>query len=332
MKSFYFTCGDVNGIGPEIAIKTFNRIKFTGNRKIFFICPYNVFTEIAKKIQPNFDYKVVDNYKDSQSGILNLLTLPDIPLKIGEATKQSGRSSFLAVKNAFKFVIQDKRSVMITAPISKNAFKLAGVRYKGHTDLLADWCKTKNFLMTFLSKNMNAALSTIHIPLKKVSETLTQKKLVTQLKIIDDLLKRDLGISTPSVALLGLNPHAGEEGIIGDEEKKILIPLVNSLKGKLNISGPFSPDAFFASSMYKNYDMIFGMYHDQVLIPFKMLNFSSGVNFTAGLPIVRTSPDHGTAFDIAWQNKADESSLVQSYHYANKILVNRLKHDPNKKS
>ncbi len=332
MKSFYFTCGDVNGIGPEIVIKSLNRIKFTNDRKIIFICPDNVFKEIIKKTHPKFSYSVIDNYKASEPGKLNLITLPDIPIKKGEATKHSGRTSFLSIKYAFECLSNDNSSALITSPISKNAFKLAGVNYKGHTDLLADWCGVKNYLMTFLSKRMNAALSTIHIPLNKVSESITQKKLLTQINIISDLLKNDLGISTPSIALLGLNPHAGEEGIIGNEEQKVLTPVVNGLKTKLSISGPFSPDAFFAASMYKKYDLVFGMYHDQVLIPFKMLNFSSGANFTAGLPIVRTSPDHGTAYDIAWQNKADESSMMQSFYYANKILVNRLKNEADKKS
>lgn len=331
MKSFYFTCGDVNGIGPEIAIKSFNKIRFTPDRKIVFICPHNVFKEVIRMTPLNSGYRIITNYKDIIPGTLNLITLPETKLKKGETTKQSGRTSFLSIKYAFEFLTKDNTSALITAPISKSAFKLAGVGYKGHTDLLADWCGVKNYLMTFLSKKMNAALSTIHIPVKKISESLTQKKILIQINTIVDLLKRDLGISSPAIAMLGLNPHAGEEGIIGDEEMKILIPVIRRLKKKINIAGPFSPDAFFASASYEKYDMVFGMYHDQVLIPFKMLNFSRGVNYTAGLPIVRTSPDHGTAFDIAWQNRADESSMLQSFYYANKILVNRLRYESRKK-
>jgi 4-hydroxythreonine-4-phosphate dehydrogenase len=146
------------------------------------------------------------------------------------------------------------------------------------------------------------------------------------------MLKNDLGINSPSIAVLGLNPHAGEEGLIGDEESRIIIPLLKSFNKQINIQGPFSTDAFFATSNYKNYDLVFGMYHDQVLIPFKMMNFAKGVNYTAGLPIIRTSPDHGVAYDIAWQNKADESSMLQSYFYADKILTNRMKNVAARKS
>lgn len=331
MKNFFFTCGDINGIGPEISVKSFNKIKFTSSRNIIFTCPEKIFIQITELITPQFEHQFVKDEKDFKQGLLNVLSIPSGKLNIGTATKHSGYISFTSIKKSFEFVKKIQASALITAPISKTAFNLAGIKYNGHTDMLGAWCNTKNYIMTFLSQKMNAALSTIHIPLKKVSASVTKSKLQSQIFLLYEMLVNDIGISNPSIAILGLNPHAGEDGLIGDEEKKVIVPLVQRLKNKINIKGPFSPDAFFATSQYKKYDLVFGLYHDQVLIPFKMLNFAKGVNYTAGLPIIRTSPDHGVAYDIAWQNKADESSMLQSFFYADKILTNRMKNASAKK-
>lgn len=206
---------------------------------------------------------------------------------------------------------------MVTAPISKSAIKIAGINFPGHTEMLAEWCETNDFVMTFLSKKMNGALATIHEPLKKITKLITKENLEIKINIILKMLINDFKISVPKVAVLGLNPHAGERGIIGNEEQIIIEPLIK--KYSKNLFGPFSSDAFFANHLYKKYDLVFGMYHDQLLIPFKMMNFDSGVNFTAGLPIVRTSPDHGTAFDIAYKGIADPSSFIEAFYYAKKI-------------
>ncbi len=170
---------------------------------------------------------------------------------------------------------------------------------------------------------MKAALLTIHQPIKKISRLLTEDLLSNKLDVLLNSLKSDFGIKTPKIALLGLNPHAGENGLIGDEEKKIIVPFMKKYSKRKHLFGPYSSDAFFGMKMYLNFDMVLGMYHDQILNPFKLLNFNRGVNFTAGLPIVRTSPDHGTAFDIAGKGIADESSMVEAYFYAKAILSNR---------
>ena len=170
---------------------------------------------------------------------------------------------------------------------------------------------------------MNAALATIHVPVKDIPGLITQKMLRKKLEIIINTLKTDLKKKSSHIAVLGLNPHAGEKGLIGTEEEKIIEPLIKKMNTAADLEGPFSPDAFFANSLYKKYDLVFGMYHDQVLIPFKMMNFGTGVNFTAGLPIVRTSPDHGTAFDIAGKNIASESSMTEAFKYASVIVKNR---------
>ena len=170
----------------------------------------------------------------------------------------------------------------------------------------------------FVSNKMKAGLVTIHIPIKSVPKNVTRRKLLSSIEVINQSLQRDFNIDEPRIAILGLNPHAGENGNIGNEEEVLIKPTLAKF-GK-NIHGPFVPDAFFGNKNYKNYDCTIGMYHDQVLIPFKLLNFNQGVNYTAGLPIVRTSPDHGTAFDIAGKGKANPGRMIQAFNYAIKIV------------
>lgn len=176
--------------------------------------------------------------------------------------------------------------------------------------------------MMFLSDEIKTALNSIHIPIRQVNSSVNSKSLISKLDTVINAMRTDFRISEPRIAVLGLNPHAGENGVIGKEEIKVIKPVIDKIPEAV---GPFPPDAFFAKKMYRNYDVVFGMYHDQVLIPFKLLNFNSGVNYTAGLPIIRTSPDHGTAFDIAGQGIADESSMFEAYRYAELIVKNRNK-------
>ncbi|OGU77421.1 MAG: 4-hydroxythreonine-4-phosphate dehydrogenase PdxA [Ignavibacteria bacterium RBG_16_34_14] len=328
MRKFVFTCGDINGIGPEIVIKTLNRIYRNKNTCIYFVCPSNVFSETIRLIKPKFKYEIVKKLDKSSIAPVQVIDIGNSRITPGKPTAASGKTSFESIKHAFELTSQKLADALITAPISKTAFNLAGISFPGHTELLAEWSCSKNFVMMFLSKNMRAALLTIHHPIKKISQLLTKEHLRKSLDTITLSLKNDLNIPHPRIAVLGLNPHAGENGLIGDEEEKIIKPLIKTFNR--NIEGPFSPDAFFASKKYKDFDLILGMYHDQVLIPFKMINFSSGVNFTAGLNIVRTSPDHGVAYDIAWKNRADEGSIFEAYKYARLISFNRKKNEKNK--
>ena len=189
--------------------------------------------------------------------------------------------------------------------------------------MFAEWYEVKNSAMMFLSKKFNAVLLTIHTPIKKVPSLINEHLLKNKFDLILETLNKDFKVSSPKIAVLGLNPHAGENGIIGSEEEKIIKPFMKDYSKRKYFFGPYSSDAFFGMKMYLNFDMVVGMYHDQILNPFKLLNFNRGVNFTAGLPIVRTSPDHGTAFDIAGKGIADESSMVEAYRYAELILNNR---------
>jgi len=213
---------------------------------------------------------------------------------------------------------------VITAPISKEAFHKCGIEFPGHTELFASWTNTENVVMFFHSSKLKAALLTIHIPLKTVSYSLEPALIKKKLNIIIETLKNDFQIASPKIALLGVNPHAGENGLLGSEEEEIFFPVVSEYKDI--VFGPFPADAFFGMHLYKNYNAVIGCYHDQVLIPFKMLSFADGVNFTAGLPIVRTSPDHGTAYDIAWKGIANPSSMISAAKLAINICENRNKH------
>ncbi len=327
MKKFVFTCGDINGIGPEIVIKTLNKISLKTQNRFFFICPSNVFKETTQLVKPKFKYEIVKKVDKFSHSAVQVIDLGNSRISPGKATAVSGKISFNSIKKAFELVVNEEANAIITAPISKTAFNIAKINFPGHTEMLAKWSGTKNYVMMFLSKKLNAALLTIHKPVKMVPGLVTKERLLNTLKVLIQTLKVDLNILKPKIAVLGLNPHAGENGIIGDEEERIIKPVLRSLQSGSKISGPFSPDAFFGSKKYKNYDLVLGMYHDQVLIPFKLLNFSLGVNYTAGLKIIRTSPDHGVAYDIAWNNKADETSLFQAYKYAELISKNRHKND-----
>ena len=325
MTRVVFTCGDINGIGPEISLKVFSKIfEKKNSNQIIFICPKNVFEFYYKLTKSSFKFQVITNHSFSLTS-LNLIPLPDAKMELGKPSLVSGKVSFDSINKALNIIKQNKADVLVTAPISKESFKLARINFPGHTELLAKSENSKDFMMLFLSEKIKAGLLTIHSPISKVPELITKEKIVNTIKILNLTAKNDLGISNPNIAVLGLNPHAGENGLIGKEELKIIGPAIGSLKDKIDVQGPFVPDAFWGNKHFTKFDMILGMYHDQVLIPFKLLNFSKGVNFTAGLKLIRTSPDHGTAFDIAGKNLADESSLMQAYKYGFAINNNRKK-------
>lgn len=328
MKRFVFTCGDINGIGPEIALKALNKITSRNyTTQFILIIPENVFTKASHLIKPQFSFQIVRNfasYKMNTSQVV-IHTTKSFRQNIGKPTVLSGEAAYLALKTSFALLNKNFADSVVTAPVSKTALKLAGVKYPGQTEMYADWCGVKNFVMTFLSKKLIVGLYSIHIPLKEVAKSLNLNALSNKLDTLISMLKVDLGINKPKLAILGLNPHAGENGIIGKEEKELIEPLIKNKNYRGILYGPFSSDAFFANKRFENYDMIFGMYHDQVLIPFKYINSGKGVNYSAGLPIIRTSPDHGTAYDIAGKGIADESSMVEAFKYAELILKNRKK-------
>jgi 4-hydroxythreonine-4-phosphate dehydrogenase len=329
MNTFIFTCGDINGIGPEIVIKTLNRIVNKSKSKFLFICPEIVFFNEIKKNTPTFKYDIITSKTYRLDTPVSIISFGKFKREVGIPTKVSGQVSHKALELALNILGKSNDKAVITAPISKKGLKLAGIKFPGHTELFADWYRVKNYAMMFLSKQINATLLTIHQPIKKVAGLIDEKLLESKFNLFLDTLRRDLNVKFPKIAILGLNPHSGEDGFIGNEEKNIIIPFLHKFTKRKYFSGPFSSDAFFGMKMYLNYDMVVGMYHDQILNPFKLLNFNRGVNFTAGLPIVRTSPDHGTAYDIAGKGIANESSMIEAYKYASKILANRKTYGQN---
>lgn len=328
MMRIVFTCGDVNGVGPEILVKSLQRIKrFKNREQSIIITPLNAFVKQYHDNKCSFPFQVINKKTLAASSEQILIyPIPGINLRPGIPTKQSGRTSFISLKESYNLLANNYADAVVTAPVSKYALNLAGINFPGQTEMFAKWCGEKNFMMTFLSSAMNAGLLTIHLPLSKVSGKIRIQKVRNAVKLLKKTATIDLGINSPKIAVLGLNPHAGEEGIIGTEENKFIKPVLDEKEFKNIVDGPYPADAFFGMKKYKQYNFILGMYHDQVLIPFKLINFNSGVNYTAGLPIVRTSPDHGCAFDIAGNNKADELSLYTAYLYAKKIVKNRKKY------
>ncbi len=324
MKNKYvFSCGDINGIGPEIVIKTLNQLSKKKGNQFIFVCPQNVFNEISSFTQPMFQYKVVSKISEIDNTEVILFDIGNFKINTGKPTRTSGKALFLALLKSCEILKNNFAEALITAPISKEAMNKAGYHYPGHTELLAEWFNTENYVMMFLSKKNKAALTTIHKPISAIPKLLTAKRLKAVLDVVISSLQKDFNINSPKIGILGLNPHAGESGLIGSEEEKIIKPFLKGYDKKKFVEGPFSPDAYWGNLTYKNYDLTLGMYHDQVLIPFKLLNFSKGVNYTAGLPIVRTSPDHGVAYDIAGKNIANESSMLEAFHFAEIILNNR---------
>jgi len=324
--NLFFTCGDYNGIGPEVAVKTLSAFQKQKQHKLYICIPQNVFEEVRTLTKKKFPVEYIADVSKANSDkrIVSVLLLPKGKIVLGKTTKQSGMTAFSSIQKAFDAVQRGFADCIITAPISKEAFHKAGIKYPGHTELFADWTNAKDHLMFFHSAKMRAALLTIHVPIASVSDMLSEKLITSKLRIVQDSLKKDFGVPSPNIAVLGLNPHAGESGLLGREEKDVFASVMKKF-GK-SVSGPFPADAFFGNHSYKKYDALVGAYHDQVLIPFKMLSFEDGVNFTAGLPIVRTSPDHGTAFDIAGKGIANPLSMIAAANLAVIICSNRKRY------
>ena len=311
---------------PEICVKAINQSFKSPQRRIIFICPKNVFDKTAEIIQPSFDFEFIDNLAGLKTKYksVTILDTDNCKYSLGHPSKEAGMISIFAIESAYSAVRSKLADAIITAPLSKTSLKLAGVKFPGQTEILAHLSRSKNYMMVFLSDDFICGLATIHEQIKNVSSLLTKVRIKALIKTLNNTLKNDLGFVNPEIAVLGLNPHAGEGGNIGREEIEILQPIIKSMKN-MKISGPFVPDAFFGNQKQKKYDAVLGMYHDQVLIPFKMMNFNRGVNFTAGIPIIRNYPIDGTGYDIAGKGIANPESMMESIKWAEKIIDNRRK-------
>lgn len=308
------TSGDPNGIGPEIILKIFNDRKFNSKKDL---------TVIGSK-------KIMDYY----ASLFNLKPIPkekilEVPLPSkfklnpGKIEKSAGKFSGDAVKKAIDLCLKKDFDAMITLPISKESFNLGGHNYPGHTEMLSELTSSGDTVMILYSKVFSVALVTGHIPVSKVSKSLNEKLLINKIITVNNSLVKDFCIKNPKIAVLSLNPHAGDGGLIGKEEQDIISPVIEKMNSiGFNIRGPFASDGYFANKSYKRFDITLALYHDQGLIPFKMISFDKGVNFTAGLKILRTSPDHGTAFDIAGTGIANTESTKQAIMLAERFIKN----------
>jgi 4-hydroxythreonine-4-phosphate dehydrogenase len=313
------TIGDFNGVGPEIALKA---AAHAGTRKLctpLLIGPLNIFEHVRDKLKIRVKLqKVVFPWKDAAS--IPVLDVGDglwADIRYGAVTKGAGKSAGAAIEKAVELCTSGKTAAMVTAPVSKEAMQLSGYSFPGQTEMIALLSRSAKVAMMLVSDKMRIGLVTIHTPLRNVPDGLTKEKIVDKATIIAEALQKNFRISNPRIAILSLNPHAGEHGILGSEEKEIITPAVDALKGAgLQVEGPLSADAFFGTAGYKSFDAILAMYHDQGLIPVKMSSFGTTVNFSAGLNIIRTSPGHGTAFDIAGKGSADISSMLEAIKYA----------------
>ncbi len=324
-KRIGITIGDINGIGPEIALKAVAEIDNATSVPIL-ISPDSVINFYSSKLSLNKSLKIISSLSEAETGLLNVLKTEKSSPKIetGKITRESGLASMQSIETAIFLCKRKMLDAMVTLPISKESVQLAGFDIPGHTEFLAEQTNTDQVLMMLVNQELRVALTTVHIPISKVSSSINHDLIINKATILRKSLQHDFGISDPEIAVFGLNPHAGDGGVLGSEEEQIIIPAINKLKSiGINVEGPFPADGFFGQKKYLHYDAVLAMYHDQGLAPFKLLSFGKGVNFTAGLPIIRTSPDHGTAFDIAGKGIADPSSFIQAYNLAVQLAQKR---------
>jgi len=321
------TIGDVNGIGPEVIIKALkdNRILLDCTPIIYGSTKTMSYHKKAIK-DDEFLYQSCKSADEAVARKINIVNVwnDEIKFELGQVTETGGKYAYMSLERATEDLAANKIDVLVTAPISKEAIAKAGFQFPGHTEYLAHLSGVDEALMMMVGPNLKVALVTSHIPLQDVAKTLTKEKVYAKIKALDSSLRKDFGIIRPKIAVFGVNPHAGENGKLGTEESESIIPAINQAKNEDILAfGPYPADGFFGSALISQFDAMLAMYHDQGLTAFKALAFDEGVNYTAGLPIVRTSPDHGTAFDIVGENKASGQSLRSAIYLAMDIYRKR---------
>lgn len=326
------TQGDGNGIGYEVIIKALADARilegFTpivyGSSKIF-----GFYKKTIHNLEP-MDTYVINSAKDAKLKKINILNcLPDnVYVEPGQPSVESAKCAITSLERAVEDLRNGEIDVLITGPINKREMVNAGFQFTGHTEYLKEAFGVKDVTMFMISAQLKIGVVTGHIPLKEVPTSITTEKILTKLRLMNDSLKRDFGVTKPKIAVLGLNPHCGDDGLLGDEEQTIIAPAVKAANEEgIMAFGPYSPDGFFGLANYSKFDATLAMYHDQGLAPFKALDFDDGVNYTAGLPVVRTSPDHGTAYSMAGRDEADPMSMMSAIYAAIDIFRNRLAYD-----
>jgi 4-hydroxythreonine-4-phosphate dehydrogenase len=319
--------GDVNGIGPEVILKVL------GDERMLDICTPVIYASSKavayhKNILEDIDIKFqsVSSGSKSSDGRINVVNCWDenVNISLGKATEDGGKYAYISLERAVNELKAGEIDALVTAPINKKAMNMANFPHAGHTEYLTKESGAKQSLMLMVNDGLRVGLVTNHLPLKDVAKAITKESVKDKIRILNKTLKMDFGIEKPVIAVLGLNPHAGDDGVLGDEEEKAIRPAIIEAKKKgVMVMGPYSADGFFGSSQHRKFDAVLAMYHDQGLVAFKSLSFGDGINYTAGLSFIRTSPDHGTAYDLAGKNQANPDSMRRAMFLAKDISANR---------
>ena len=329
------TCGDLNGIGIELIIKAFSDLRVMELCTPVIFASNKIINFYRKSIpEVNFNYqstKELNRLSNKQINVFNCWE-EEVTITPGQLNDTGGSYARKSLQAAVEALKQNQIQGLVTAPIHKKNIQSAGFNFTGHTPFLKSFFSATDVAMMLCSGDFRVALVTEHIPVKEVAQYITRETILSKLNIIHQSLVKDFNIEKPKIAVLGLNPHAGDEGLIGREEEDIIKPAIKEAKHSMIVTGPYSADAFFARGYHQRFDAVLTMYHDQGLIPFKTLAVGEGVNFTAGLPVVRTSPDHGTAFDIAGKNRADASSFLAATFECIDIIRRRDEYDDARKN
>jgi len=308
--------GDTNGIGPEVVLKTLLDGETTKDLTPIVFASEDLLQFYMESCGiSGIDLHPINHIEQAKTGVCNVFPAWSAPLAIepGQPTAHSGRAAFQSLEMASQALVERTVDALVTAPIDKHNIQSDAFSFPGHTEYLAAKVGREQVLMFLVSEDLRIGVCTGHVPLSEVRESLSKEVILNKLRMMDASLKSDFGIDFPRIAVLGLNPHAGDNGLIGSDENDLILPALEKAKAEnIDVFGPFPSDGLFGSGAHKKYDAVLGMYHDQGLIPFKMAAFEEGVNFTAGLPILRTSPDHGTAFDIAGKGIASPVSFKEA--------------------
>ena len=324
------SCGDINGIGPEVIVKAFS------DHRILELCTPVIFgsgklLNFYRKAVPDvhLNYNVIKDFSRLNQKQLHVFNCweEEVAINPGQLNETGGKYAVLSLQAAMQALQEGHIQGLVTAPIHKKNVQSPQFNYTGHTPFLKDASGANDVLMILYTTNLKVALVTEHVPVKDIAKYITRENLLSKLNLLHHSLRKDFGIDKPKIAVLGLNPHAGDEGLIGTEEESIIKPTIKEAKQKMLVFGPYSADAFFARNSYLQFDGVLAMYHDQGLIPLKSIAGGEGVNYTAGMPFVRTSPDHGTAFDIAGKNIADPTSFISALFECIDIIQRRHEYE-----
>lgn len=321
--------GDFNGIGPEIIMKSLKEKTITDFFTPVIFGSGKLFTYQKNIFKLNLNFNYINEVSQAQDGKLNMVNLvkDNVNVELGTPTEESTQLAILSLESATEALMKGEIDVLVTAPINKDEMMKAGFKHAGHTGYFEERFNKKG-LMFLVTEDLKVAVSTHHIPIAQVAENISKEKIKKQLRMLNQTLIEDFCIQKPKIAVLGLNPHSGDGGIIGNEEIEIIAPAIKEVSDNgLMAFGPFPADSFFQPNKYRSFDAVLAMYHDQGLAPFKTLAYEEGVNYTAALPFIRTSPDHGVAYDIAGKNVADEQSFTEAIFTAVKIFKNRSEYN-----